>query len=522
MFRELIELACDAVVMVGPTGKIEYANESTHELFGYSKDELVGKSLEILTPDRFKKSHVSQRQQYAKEPTARPMGRDRKLYGQRKDGSEFAVDIALTPLKTENGVVTAAFIRDVTSIREVEERQRLLADAGSILSETMGYDDRIKRVAAVVIPIFCDFCVVRVCEGTRLVTKAFTGIEPEMLHFFLSSDGTYSLHLDASLGADEVMRTQKSFLAEQVTDSMLNGACTDDTRLNLLKRLQIQSFITVPMQARGVQLGVVSFIHKTPKKYSAHDLVFANLFADRSSVYLDNARLYSEEQKAVRLREEVLSIVAHDLRNPLGVIKGFNEFLAGDCAGADADNHLATDSIARSVHQIDRLITDLLDFAKIQSGSFTLEKSVQEVSPIVGGSVELARQHADKKGIQIQTEIQPNLPVLNCDADRIVQVLSNLLGNAIKFSSENGNVQISVAIKNSGILFSVKDSGPGISEENLPHVFSRFWQEKKTAKLGTGLGLSIAKGIVESHGGKIAVESELGKGAIFYFSIPFG
>ncbi len=303
---------------------------------------------------------------------------------------------------------------------------------------------------------------------------------------------------------------------------MLKGADADEKSLSFLKCLQVQSYITVPMQARGKQLGVVSFIHKIPKKYSAHDLIFAKLFADRSSINVDNAWLYFEATKAVRLREEVLSIVAHDLKNPLGVIKGFNEILTDDYTDADKNKRLASDAIARSVCQMERLIRDLLDFAKIQSGTLTIEKSLKDVSSLVWGSVELTRHHAEKKGIHIRTEIQPDLPKLNCDGDRITQVLSNLLGNAIKFSSEMAVVLISAAINDGSILFSVKDEGPGISEENLSHVFCRFWQEKKTAKLGTGLGLSIAKGIVESHGGRIGVESELGKGATFYFTLPYG
>ncbi|OFZ28325.1 MAG: hypothetical protein A2622_04275 [Bdellovibrionales bacterium RIFCSPHIGHO2_01_FULL_40_29] len=171
---------------------------------------------------------------------------------------------------------------------------------------------------------------------------------------------------------------------------------------------------------------------------------------------------------------------------------------------------------------MERLISDLLDFAKIQSGTLTIEKSFKSISSLVLGSVELARHHAKQKKIHIRTEIQPNLPELNCDGDRIIQVLSNLLSNAIKFSSEMGVVKISVSVNDGSIFFSVKDDGPGISEENLPHVFCRFWQEKKTAKLGTGLGLSIAKGIVESHGGRIGVESQQGEGATFYFTLPNG
>ncbi len=519
LFRTLIERASDGVIVVGPTGKIEYLNSSASQMFGYASGELLGQNIELLLPGRHKRSHVERRRQYETKPMARPMGPESRLTGQRKDGSEFAVDISLTPLQTAEGTITTAFVRDVTWARDLEIQQRLLADASAILAETLDYDERIRLLAKVVIPNFCDICIVRVFEGHHLVTRALAGVEPELHSLFLSN-GDYSPCLADILGSGEALKMRKALLVEQVTDEILKETGNDTACLHLVRQLQMQSYITVPMLARGTDLGVITFIHRKPKKYLAHDLIFASLFADRASVNIDNARLYAEAQKAVRIREDVLSVVAHDLKNPLGVIKGFNQLLIEDAAEKSNNDHIATDAIARSVHHMERLIKDLLDFAKVQAGTLSIEKTPQDVADLVWRGVELAAHHAAKKDIVIHTEVDTNLPKLTCDGDRIVQLLSNLLDNAIKFSIAKQTVKLIVATNNEGVLFVIKDTGRGMSEQDLLNIFCRFWQARQTAKLGTGLGLSIAKGIVDSHGGKISVKSQLGTGTTVSFNIP--
>jgi signal transduction histidine kinase len=236
-----------------------------------------------------------------------------------------------------------------------------------------------------------------------------------------------------------------------------------------------------------------------------------------------SARLYQEANEAVKLREEILGVVSHDLKNPLMAIRLQSQLLLRSFQRnpdpKKVEKFAAT--CERATRQMDRLISDLLDFAKIQSGTLALEESDQEISKMLEDGVNLIHSHAESKGVKIGIDVERNLPKVRCDSDRILQVLSNLLGNAIKFSSKDGSINLKVVARNSEILFSVADQGPGIREECLPRVFERYWQAKDTAKLGVGLGLSIARGIVTSHGGKIWVTSTVGKGATFYFTLPF-
>lgn len=231
----------------------------------------------------------------------------------------------------------------------------------------------------------------------------------------------------------------------------------------------------------------------------------------------------AEKEKAlsaVRTREEVLAIVSHDLKTPLATISLVAQMLQ------DSDDvHINqiqdfSKRTQRAVAQMQTLIGDLLDFAKIQAGTFFIEKFRNDPKEIIISASEALRPLSVAKRITLKTEFAPTLPDIACDSVRVEQVLSNLLSNAIKFTPEEGTVLLQATRSENEIIISVSDTGPGLPPEHLSKVFDRFWQASKTKHLGSGLGLSIAKGIVEGHGGKIWAESQLGKGCRFSFTIP--
>jgi signal transduction histidine kinase len=177
--------------------------------------------------------------------------------------------------------------------------------------------------------------------------------------------------------------------------------------------------------------------------------------------------------------------------------------------------------IQRRVDDMIRLIQDLLDISSIEAGQLRLAKSRQTVIPIVKKVLEAFEVQAKQKAVTLESELPPedNLEI-DADPDRIRQVLTNLIGNALKFTETGGSVLVRVFSKHGEVYFSVADSGPGIPPEDLTHVFDRFWRADRSSRLGTGLGLSIAKGVVETHGGRIWVESQVGVGSKFYFTLP--
>jgi len=236
----------------------------------------------------------------------------------------------------------------------------------------------------------------------------------------------------------------------------------------------------------------------------------------RLNVQLESALALAE--RSTRVRDDVLAIVAHDLRNPVHTILGAAGVVEIIPAGQAHDRHVQM--IQRAARRMERLISDLLDVASIESGTLSVRKAPVDLTQIVSEVVELMQGQARERSINVSSEVEPGVPVVMGDHDRLMQVLSNLLGNAIKFTPEGGNIRVRVARKDDQVVVSVADSGIGISPKDLPHVFDRFWRADGSSAKGAGLGLSIASGIVEAHSGKIWAESKLGAGTTMTFALP--
>jgi len=227
----------------------------------------------------------------------------------------------------------------------------------------------------------------------------------------------------------------------------------------------------------------------------------------------------SEAEAAVATREELLAIVSHDLRNPLGVIVTGASVLQGlTIDGKEGEHvHKSAQTILRSADRMKRLIADLLDLAQIQAGKLSVEQSSQDVEGLIRDCLELMRPLAATRDLTGMTSAVLHV---HCDRERALQILSNLVGNAIKFTPERGSISIEAHGTGHEVRFLVRDTGQGISEEELPHIFDRFWQGQRKNRVGIGLGLSIVKGLVEAHGGRLWVESKLGAGTTFFFTLP--
>jgi PAS domain S-box-containing protein len=228
---------------------------------------------------------------------------------------------------------------------------------------------------------------------------------------------------------------------------------------------------------------------------------------------------YREAQRATQVRDEVLGIVAHDLRNPLLVIMMEARFLAGH--GRELDSTQPAQQIERAVNRMNRLIDDLLDVTRIEAGRLTVERSRISAAQIAQHAGETQRALAASKSLEIRLDVPGNLCEILGDRDRLLQVFENLIGNAIRFAPTGGTITVGAFRQDAAVRFWVSDTGPGIAIEDQPQLFDRFWQAR-TAKRGggAGLGLPIVRGIVEAHGGRVWVESAPGSGSTFFFEIP--
>jgi len=282
-----------------------------------------------------------------------------------------------------------------------------------------------------------------------------------------------------------------------------------------------RSALVVPLLSGGDVLGALILVSSRPGRYGARDVGLATELARRAALALENARLMEAERRARKARDEVLAIVAHDVRSPLSSILLAAESLEHQLARAGtATGERSAQAILRAVRRANRLIDDLLDVSRMDAGAFSVELDRLEASQVAGDAVGSQRQLASSAAIEVQLEVDGEPPALWADRDRLLQILENLIGNAIKFTPRGGRITVGVAPRNGEVLFSVTDTGPGIPAESLSHIFDRFWQANRAERRGAGLGLAICKGLVEAHGGRIWVESALGRGTTFCFTIP--
>ena len=242
----------------------------------------------------------------------------------------------------------------------------------------------------------------------------------------------------------------------------------------------------------------------------------------RYAVEIDLERQVVREQRAVRARDDLVAVVSHDLKNPLGLIAIQAALFLRILTPADeASGRLrgGLERIQRAVERMNALIHDLLDLAKIEAGRFTLRRAPEEVRDMIEEAMEILRPLAEAKRIALVHEIR-GAPEVDADRERIYQVLSNLIGNAVKFTPEGGRILVHAEPRESTVVVTVTDTGPGLLADQLPHLFERYWQARRDARDGSGLGLFIAKGIVEAHGGRIWADSTPGAGATFGFTLP--
>jgi signal transduction histidine kinase len=260
-----------------------------------------------------------------------------------------------------------------------------------------------------------------------------------------------------------------------------------------------------------------------------HDLGNVALSLLGAASVLAVTRLARREQRAraaaeaaVRSRDKVLSIVSHDLRTPLSTVSMAASYLLetppSDEPWAAARRHL--EMIKRGSDRMNHMIDDLLDVARIESDRLAIERAPVAVDSLMDEVASTLRPDVESHGQTLDCVVAPGLPTVYADHDRLLQVFSNLVGNAVKFAAPGGSITVAAAADQGAVRFSVSDTGSGIAPENVPHLFDRFWQATRTDRRGIGLGLSIVKALVEAHGGHVNVETRLGDGTTFSFSVP--
>ncbi len=522
-FSGIISISTDAIISVDSEQRIIVFNDGAERIFGYSRADAIGARLDALIPERFRAIHRQHVSAFtAGEVTARPMGgRAATIMGRRKNGEEFPAEAAISKLTVDGQAVFTVALRDITERKRIEAEQRFLAEAGAVLASSLDYEQTLTTLGHLVVRELADWCIVDIVEEEDR-PRRFRVISGDPDHAPLA-ERLERVRLDRHRPhlALPALETRRPFLIERMTAEQLASFAQSDEHFQLLRAIDPRSVMGLPLLIRGQVLGVLLFISSTPSRvYGPADLRLAQALADRAALAIENGRLYRTSVRATRLREEVLAVVAHDLRNPLAAIVMHASALKRRGPEPERRNDRPRESILRAANRIDHLIRDLLDVSLIEAGYLGIEHTRIPARQLLLDSVEAQRPLASAASLALQLELAGDLPDVWGDQHRLYQVLENLVGNAIKFTPEGGRITVGAARREHEVEFWVADTGCGISPDGLPHVFDRFWQARKGARQGAGLGLPITHGIVEAHGGRIWVESTLGRGTVFFFTIP--
>lgn len=399
-----------------------------------------------------------------------------------------------------------------------QRRTEFLSQAtGALFEAPLDAAARTERLVRLAVPDLADWCVCDWIDGNRSKRVAVGHWNPDGDTIAAAISDDYVIDRQAVRGLSRVLHLGEP---ELVADATSGGrASSDDPFERLLAKLSARSYLLVPVVSSGRVLGALGFFFaESSRRYTDADLHLATDLARRFALAHQNAGLFAELARSVSSREEMIAVVSHDLRNPLSSIK-----LAGGLLQStepDGKNPRSKSSIIlRAVSRMEALLHDLLDAAAIDAGKLAVELSRVDAEPLVIEATEAIEAPVREKGLHVTRDVERGL-VLIADPGRVLQVFSNLLGNAAKFGRAGDTIHVAVRREGHVARFDVADTGPGIAPDLLGHVFDRFWQGREKRHGGAGLGLAIAKGIVEAHGGTIEVRSVLGEGTTFSFTIP--
>jgi PAS domain S-box-containing protein len=496
-------------------------NAGAERNYGYARSEIVGQRVDaIYQPPDLDSGVVSSI--FAK---ALDEGSVAAILPQhRKDGTQLIARMVVSRRIGIDGAPVGYVIvsRDNTREHHRAEQDRVLGELAAPLIASLDRGRILTSVQETLVQRLADACVLDLLadpsDPKSLQRSRIVGRDPKKRWKVLEG-----LALDpsrASLGR-AALATHRATVVSHVTREHLDHLAQNEEHRALLDELAPVSTLSVPLPAHGTFVGVLTLVSTDPnQRFSDDDVPFVQSIGDRLASALENTRLFEVAENAIAARDDVLRVVAHDLRNPLATAS-----LAVESMGRLRDERRQnttklTERILRALGRANNMIDDLLDIAKLDSGGFAIEPVPADLAVITREAIDVHAGSAAAARVDLTCRIEEDLPPAWADEARVHQVLGNLIGNALKFTPAGGHIEVSVRERAEQLEVCVADTGPGIPPDQIEHLFDRFWQARKTDRRGAGLGLAIAKGIVEAHHGRIWVESEVGRGSRFLFTLP--
>jgi PAS domain S-box-containing protein len=473
-FRALLEAAPDAIVIVDRSGTIVLVNALTERMFGYPRAELLGQPVELLLPDRLRERHGAHRRGFTASPRARAMGSGLQLSGRRRDGSEFPIEISLSPLETDEGMLVSSAIRDISDRKKAEEKFRGLLEAAPDAMVIVDASGRIVLVNAQTERLFG-------YRREQLLGQLIEVLVPERYR------SRHPAFRNSYFGAPRPRPMGAGI--------DLHGLREDGTEF-------------------------AAEISLSPLETPEGPLVTAAI-----RDITERRQMEIRMQEANRLKSEFLANMSHELRTPLNSIIGFAKLMYHGRVGPMSDPHREyLGDILNSSEHLLRLINDVLDLAKVEAGKMEFRAEPVDVGGLAGEVRDILRGQASMKRIAIDLDVGRGLDDISLDPGRFKQVLYNYLSNALKFTHEGGHVVLRLGADEADhFRVEVEDDGIGIAADDVAKLFTEFQQlDGSAAKRfqGTGLGLALTRRLVEAQGGSVGVRSTPGHGSTFFAVLP--
>jgi len=388
----------------------------------------------------------------------------------------------------------------LSASRHAEERQQFLAEASRSLGSSLDCSQVLATIARLSVPALGDSCVVYEVAENHLHRVT---VQPGPLQ----SGPSAPLAIPAEIA--DLLHREGPRMYQPVPQALAMLLAPGTTG---------GPIVLAPLRTRQRPVGllVIGAAPSTQERSPPAELI--EEFARRAAIALDNAQLYRAAQRATATREQVLAIVSHDLKNPIAVIQMGAELLRRSDPAPSVRRQL--DAIERSLETMNHLIADLLDMATIQGGHLAVNLEPGRADELVAEVITLHESLAAAHGIRLAAGSVSSELVVRADHQRLQQVFGNLVGNAIKFSPRDSTITVDAAARDSEVVFSVADQGPGVAPDEMSKIFEPYWSGQRHGKKSTGLGLFISQGIVRAHGGRIWVESQPGRGSTFHFALP--
>jgi signal transduction histidine kinase len=521
--RSIVQCFSDAVTVYDEDWRIRFHNDAAGAMFVSTgrPHSLVGKSLFEEYPDIVGTA-------FDREMRCAMRTREPRTFSEMRPASGRWAEVHCHPLPTGGLVV---IWRDVTEQRRAERTLRYLARASDALSESLDYESTIKALADLLVPELADWCSISVLEGNAIRIMAVAHPDPAKVQMVLDLDARYPADPQGISRTATVIRTGQSELIADITDEMVDRSMPDPEHRRAFRQLNFASVITVPLRHGDRVSGAMSLVatRDSGRRFTEADIALAEELARRAAIAVEHAHLYHqaiEARQSAELANDAkvafLARMSHELRTPLNAIGGYADLMLLGLRGAlTARQTEDLVRIRRNQDHLLALINDILNYARVEAGRLSYQIDNVRVADAIASIEQIFAPQLQSHNLTCALDAGSGNLVARADADRLQQILVNLVSNAMKFTPAGGHIAVNCRESGEHIELLVSDNGVGIPDDKLESIFEPFVQLAQPGKVlqGTGLGLAISRDLARAMDGDLRVESSE-RGSVFLLRLP--